>query len=503
RAKSEFLANMSHEIRTPMNAVLGFTDLLSTLVAGEKERSYLDSIKSSGRSLLMLINDILDLSKIEAGKLEIQYEAVNPYSIFNEVKQIFAEKISKKGLDFVIDVASDIPKSLLLDEIRLRQIIFNLIGNSVKFTQKGYIRLSVKKIYTREDKSSLDLVIGVEDSGIGIPPGSRDRIFDAFRQQDGQSTKKYGGTGLGLTITKRLVEMLGGEIGMESEVGKGTTFELILHDIAVASTIPTTRNVSDFDYKNIVFDSAVILLVDDIEPNRLLVREFLGGSTFEVVEAENGEIAVELAHKYRPDAILMDIKMPVMNGYEAARIIKHDVALNHIPIIALTASAMKGDREKLIRGDFDGFLQKPVHAVDLYRELIRFLKHSRKAPNIDTVKLSDLLAIGEDTGELNADSVALLPEVIEVLENACMNDWKKARQSGFFGEVTDFGSLLREVGKANHLQGLVEYADKLIDHAHNFDIENMNSTMAQYPQLLEGLRSIAADMLPLFDKAEK
>jgi len=234
RAKSEFLANMSHEIRTPMNAILGFTELLSSSVQDEQQKSWLEAIQSGGKSLMTLMNDILDLSRIEAGKMEIQYKPVNPHTLFEEIRQIFALRISEKNLDFIVEISKDIPESLLLDEVRLRQILFNLIGNAVKFTESGYIKISVKcKVLSVK----CDLTITVEDTGIGIPPESQGKIFEAFRQQDGQSTRKYGGTGLGLAITKRLVEMMNGDIVLKSEPGRGSIFAILLYDIEIYDKI--------------------------------------------------------------------------------------------------------------------------------------------------------------------------------------------------------------------------------------------------------------------------
>lgn len=499
RSKSEFLANMSHEIRTPLNAVLGFTDLLSGLVEEPKQRGYLDTIKSSGKNLLMLINDILDLSKIEAGRLELHYEAVNPHSVFNELKQIFSLRIEEKGLDFIIEVAPDIPDGLLLDEVRLRQILFNLVGNAVKFTHKGFIRLSVRQIYTHQDKSTLDLIIAVEDTGIGIPPHSRTRIFDAFRQQDGQSTKKYGGTGLGLAITKRLVEMLSGEISLKSEVGKGTTFEIVLHDVAVSATGAVERDVSDARYLFAVFAPAEILVVDDVEANRELVKEFLITKNFSIIEAGNGLEALQSAREHQPDAILMDIKMPIMNGREANRAIKQDETLKNIPVIALTASAMKGDRERMLSEGFDGFLHKPIKSVDLYRELARFIPHTRDETGVPT-EISPLAPdVAADaskntdtavTASIDSETAARLPELLEKLENQYMLKWKSAKETGFFNEITDFGTSIRELGENYKVDMLTEFGQSLVEHAEGFDIENMNTRMDAYPRLIEKVKSL-------------
>jgi signal transduction histidine kinase len=264
RAKTEFLANMSHEIRTPLNAILGFTGLLDSLTADKKKKAYLRSIKSSGKNLLTLINDILDLSKIEAEKMEIHYEPVNPYSFFTEIEHIFSLSISEKGIDFIMDISSDIPASLLLDEVRLRQILFNLVGNAVKFTEKGYIKLVARRIIHEYDENNIDLLIAVEDTGIGINPESFETIFEAFKQQEGQSTKKYGGTGLGLAISKRLIEMMNGKISVQSRANQGSTFAIILNNVAIAETSAKPHKNKALDSGNISFEKATLLLSENL-----------------------------------------------------------------------------------------------------------------------------------------------------------------------------------------------------------------------------------------------
>jgi len=223
RMKSQFLANMSHEIRTPMNAIIGFSDLLRNLVTDKRHKGYLDTIRASSRTLLTLINDILDLSKIEAGRLEIQYEVSDIHVLFHEIQAIFMEKITKKGLNFIIEIEEDLPSGLVIDEIRIRQVLINLIGNAIKFTKQGYIKLSARKTY-RKGKSKVNLIIVVEDTGIGIPEKQQAKMFDPFTQKERQSTRKFGGTGLGLAISKNLVELMNGEITLHSIENKGSSF---------------------------------------------------------------------------------------------------------------------------------------------------------------------------------------------------------------------------------------------------------------------------------------
>jgi signal transduction histidine kinase len=236
RAKNEFLANMSHEIRTPMTAIITFSDILAAKITDKQHKTYLNSIQTAGKNLLTLINDILDLSKIEAGQLDIQYEPVYPQIIFAELQQIFNLKIAEKNLELIMEIDESLPNALFLDKTRLRQVLLNLIGNAVKFTNSGYIKLCANNIYIEDDRSKVDLIIAVEDSGIGIPAEQQALIFESFRQQDGRSTRQYNGTGLGLAITKRLVEMMNGHIEVESNPGKGSRFEIALYEVKVAAT---------------------------------------------------------------------------------------------------------------------------------------------------------------------------------------------------------------------------------------------------------------------------
>ncbi|MCP4110965.1 MAG: response regulator [Desulfobacteraceae bacterium] len=309
RAKSEFLANMSHELRTPLNAVTGFCELLSSLVSDKKQKSYLNAIKTAGKSLLTLITDILDLSEIEAGMMEIHLEPVNPQIIFNEIEHIFRLKITDKNLQFITEIDKELPTALILDETRLRQILLNLVGNAVKFTEQGHIRLSVKKIYKTGDKSSIDLIISVEDTGIGIPEQDQATIFESFKQQYGHDAKKFGGTGLGLSISKRLTEIMNGRISVRSTVGVGSAFEITLRDVNISSA---EISAIACDIENTSFEKAKVLVVDDIESNRDMLNEVLVMVNLEVLTAENGQEAVLLAREYQPDIILMDIRMPVM-----------------------------------------------------------------------------------------------------------------------------------------------------------------------------------------------
>jgi len=484
QAKSEFLANMSHEIRTPLNAVIGFTELLESLVKDHKQKSYLDSIKAGGKNLLVLINDILDLSKIEAGKLEFIYEAINPYTLLSEIRQIFAIKIEDKNLEFIIDVDDEIPESLVLDEVRLRQVIFNLIGNAIKFTDEGFVKFSVNKVEFEEDTSKIDLLVSVEDSGIGIPKDQQQRIFDAFSQQSGQSNRKYGGTGLGLSISKRLVEMMGGEISLKSEPGKGSIFTFRLRNVAIGATrVETSEDNGSFAFDAIRFKPSTILIVDDIESNRKLITENFSSDEVKVIEAEDGEKALMFARQFNPDLILMDIRMPVMDGVEATKILKKDIETRDIPIVALTASYRYHEDDVDYAKIFDGYLSKPVSRIDLYCELMKFLDYK------ETV--DGALQIENKTKSAQQD-IFLTPAKAESLNEALDKElgkqWLSASEYQMSDEIEAFAENVRQTGMDFGIEALNEYGENLLTYVDSFDLEMMDKSLKSWPGVIRGLR---------------
>ena len=370
RAKSEFLANMSHEIRTPMNAVIGYTELLESKVSDPQLRGYLDAIRNGGRALLTIINDILDLSRIESGKMRIEYAPVNPARLLQDIADIFTARVSQKGLVMQTQIAEDLPHSLMLDEIRLRQVLFNLLGNAIKFTHEGHIALGAYCSVLEEDPDFVELVLFVEDSGIGIAADQHSRIFNAFEQQEGQSNREYGGTGLGLAISKRLVEIMNGEIGLQSVPGEGSRFEVRLSHVAISQDLEQRQPER---LTRPPFGRGSILVVDDVDTNRALIRDHFAGTRVVVNEAGQGAEAVELARRLRPDVILMDLRMPVMDGYEATRLLKEDKATRNIPVIGLTGSNLSADASYFASLGFHCMFRKPVEWGPLYDVLVTLL----------------------------------------------------------------------------------------------------------------------------------
>ena len=356
RVKSEFVANMSHELRTPLNAVIGFSELLSTMVVDSKQIGFINSIQTAGKSLLMLINDVLDLSKIEAGKIDLQQSPVNLFNIIDEIKQVFSLDIMEKNLYLSIDYSTEIPDLLYLDQVRFRQILFNLVGNAVKFTDEGYIKIFA---YTKaKNTNTLDLVVSVLDSGIGIPLEDQQKVFNSFVQQSNQNSIKYGGTGLGLSITKRLIESMNGNIDLISTPEKGSQFDLFIPKVKIVSCEDNAYKKIPLVRKEIRFLPVRVLVVDDIESNRVLLQELLTKHNLHITTASNGQEALSIAKKIKPAIIIMDTRMPVMNGIDAARNFKRNVTTANIPIIALTASSSNEDRIFALKQGFDGFFNE-------------------------------------------------------------------------------------------------------------------------------------------------
>ncbi len=488
KAKSDFLANMSHEIRTPMNSIIGFTDLLLSIIRDTKQRHYLESMKSSGRSLLVLINDILDLSKIEAGKFEIEYQAVNISRFVEEIQQIFLIKFTEKNLLFHTNIDEDIPDFLILSEIRLKQIFVNIISNAIKFTEKGSITINIKRVAAPIATHNVNLLIEIIDTGIGIPQEQQDIIFDAFQQQDGQVFSEYGGTGLGLTISKRLMELMGGRIKLSSKVGFGTIFNLYLNDVLVADKELKPKIKKELSpSRNIDLKSSTILVVDDSRANRRLIREFLRPSGAQILEAGNGREAIEKAKEYVPSIILLDIRMPIMGGIEAAEKLKSDSSTSKIPLVAFTASVSYDKKVNYEELGFSAFLMKPVHMDELFKVLT---EHIVNYPDKDILEEDKNLEI-EDSGFENIRIVDLhgalqeLEELIPSLEYIKLNRMEKT--------VVDFSESVARIGETYHIKLISLYAKKLKSYSDSADTKNTEKTLDDFNKLYQELSSYLSE----------
>jgi len=463
-----------------MNSVIGFTELLDKEITNPVQRDYLGSIKKGGNALLRIINDILDLSKIEAGKLEIKSESINPRNLFFEIESIFESKIMSKNINFIVEIDESIPDYIIIDGVRLRQILFNLIGNAIKFTETGYIKLKVENLYTDNSKSKINLIFSVEDTGIGIDKEFQEVIFDAFEQQKEQSAQKYGGTGLGLAICTKLVHMMNGEISLKSKKTKGSTFTVILREIAVSS-MSHEPICQKLDVTNISFERASILVVDDILENRKLVKESLKKFDFELVMAVDGKDALEKLKNVNIDLILMDLRMPVMNGYEAASVINKDEKLKEIPLIALTASVMGKDLEKVSTYGFDGYLRKPVIVDDLILEMSKYLKYNILDAVLDSPQNKDEQVTKQS-----------LLTVLNYLDAHILIDWDMIKSSGDFMLIEDLANRLEVLGKENGVHILEEYSKNLKINIDSFDIEKVDFMLNNFMSIYEKIKELEA-----------
>jgi|GEM_PF-549983 PAS domain S-box-containing protein len=387
RAKSEFLAVMSHEIRTPLNGVIGLSDLLFTTKLTDIQRSYLQHLRYSADSLLDVINDILDISKIEADKLELEHIEFDLRLMMESITMMMTHRCSEKGIALTAETDPDIPKIFIGDPVRIRQIILNLLSNAVKFTEKGNVRLEVRGERSEvrgapRTSNPVPLTIEVSDTGIGIPAEKLSTIFESFTQADGSVTRKYGGTGLGLTISKKLAEMMKGSITVESTPGKGTCFYVNLPlPIADKQSLPEQSRKSSDEKKTPSSYTGNILVAEDNPINMLIIRTHLAEMGFQIIEAANGKEAVE---KYAGNAVVlifMDIHMPELNGFEATRKIReYEAGKKHTPIIALTADAFKDDRDKCISEGMDFYLSKPFKPEDIVNAVRCFAPKESAAP---------------------------------------------------------------------------------------------------------------------------
>lgn len=471
-AKSRFLAHMSHEIRTPINTILGYSELLKDttdqcqLPDKEQFGNYINNIMSSGQHLLSLINDILEFSKLETGKKLIKHDTVSTASIISDLNNQFRSKIESKGLRY--NIHTDVDVCINFDETRLKQILINLIDNACKYTQKGFISVSVQIRQKRDDR--VDMTWSIQDSGIGMC--DTESIFEEFEQLNDSINS---GTGLGLAIVKRLIALMEGELCIESTPGKGSHFKVRFKNVEV---VKQKKLAGNEDTASIFFNPATIIVADDNYNNRWLIKDYMEKQNITVIEAKDGESAIHAVNSNCVDLILMDLKMPVIDGHQATKILKGDPRTKAIPIIVVTADVTQVSKDKALACGCDGFLLKPVSRAKLISEMKRFLGYQ-------TVQLSEPKKEAQSISLVKLDFDATeQPRLLNALKVAEENR-QRIIKSMIISEIERFADEIVSLGNQFRSKSLAQWGGKLGAHARNFSIAKMEAMMQAYPFIVE------------------
>ncbi len=475
--KSLFLANMSHEIRTPMNAILGFAEILSQRIKDPIQHEYLESMQSSGKALLNLINDLLDFSKAESGKLELHEQSTDVRYLVHDIESIFRLKTRQKHLTLAVEINKNVPRDMLLDEIKIRQVLLNLTSNAIKFTEKGGVKIRVwsEKI----DDISADLILEVSDTGKGIPPEYHEKIFKLFEQQDTGITRKYGGTGLGLAITMQIVQLMNGRIDLISGEGKGSTFRVVLPAIPLTGKKAVRNKLKGLDMEKLAFEPAAILIVDDTPSNIKVLKAMFENQPFVLLEAQNGKNALKILTENKVDLVFMDIRMPEMDGVTAVKAIRNHEKWSHIPVIALSASSTDFDSAQLVKEGFNGYVRKPASQAEIVRTLAKYLKFDLKNKSCN-----------DDLKILCPETIRNFSVIMKNMENLIL-----PLQQGLLGlrprkEVEKLAKQLIAIGKKCKSEEVLDYGEKLLAANKNFLLEKEKKLIENLPDFVKQLKNM-------------
>ncbi|MFW6248545.1 MAG: ATP-binding protein [Bacteroidota bacterium] len=395
---------------------------------------------------------------------------------------LFQNKADSKGLEINIIIDKNFPPAIKIDEIRIKQILFNMVGNAIKFTHKGHI--TIKTEYLAGNKSLGDLKITITDTGIGIPEDDQEKIFEVFRQQSGKTNRQFGGTGLGLTITKRLVEKMKGQIHVESTVGHGSNFIIRIPEVEKNMNMLRQRNDQIPEIENIVFDPATILIVDDVRTNIESVENLLSGSNLLISTADNGEMGLQVINQSSPDLILLDMRMPGIDGYELAKMIKNKPDKKHIPIVAFTASVFSSDKIDN-SGLFAGVLFKPVRRNDLFAEISKHLKH--QIADEQTKKT-------EKPAKFDPSSIQIKPgdleKAIQEVNASLLPKWEEINDTLILFSIEEFAGDIKTFAQRYQLDFLEKYAQKLIEEVELLDLDKIKATLEEFPSFVNILTNL-------------
>lgn len=422
--KEQFLANMSHEIRTPMNSILGFTNLLKRTPLTQEQRDYIKNIHSAGENLLALVNDILDLSKIEAGMMHLEEVRFSLHSLISSVGAMFTEKIKQKHLHLYVNIDKEVPDILQGDAVRLTQIIVNLLSNAIKFTNKGHISINVHLLDSNEEQVGIQIVVA--DTGIGIAPEKQKNIFERFQQAEAETTRRFGGTGLGLAIVKQLVELQKGKIALTSESGKGTKFIVDLN-YKLPDVEQLYSEAIAAEAEPVSLQKIKALIAEDNVMNQQLIAHLMKSWSIDFTMVSDGAEAIRELKKEHYSILLMDIQMPIMDGYTATSIIRNEMKMD-VPIIAMTAHAMTGEKEKCLQLGMNDYVSKPIKETVLYNLIARHAQNTPENPdrNLQHIDLDYLHQLsGNDRdfeSQILQQFIVQVPEELQQLQEAVSNN---------------------------------------------------------------------------------
>ncbi len=485
KAKSAFLANMSHEIRTPLNAILGFSEILLEMVSEQKQEKLLKHIRASGMHLLSLIEDVLDLSRIEAGRFNIEPHPSNIRTLMDEINMIYYEKAESKGVHFFMNVSENVPELVYLDESRIKQVVLNLVDNAVKFTPRGRVNIDVD--FLRHDTNKGVLKVRIEDTGIGVPKEDHDTIFKPFLQQSSQLNREFEGSGLGLPISARLARLMGGRVSMESKAGKGSVFTLSIPDIHVMKS-SFSSGTDKSGNKQLYFNDMSALVIDDNRASLELLSHILRTAGLNVFKAESGIKVFEILDNVRPSIIFADIALSDRGGHRVAERIRENPILSDTPMIAYTDAPT--EKVTAIRDNlFNGVLKKPVSNTALFSILRKFLKDA--GTNIKVEKTDTYPGeFADKVHDITSEQKDELPALLYLLESEYMPAWEIIKDQLVLFRIKDFATGLDNLGKEKNFRVLVYYAGRLMEGIEELDIDNLKESLELFPALVDFLRSI-------------